>query len=166
MEIEDLLSMAKDLLKEEMTSIGYTTWIQDLEIKDVLDNNIILKAKSIFQKDALENRYHDLLINTFKHITNKNYDVSVILDEDDALENKTAAKEPTVALKYPNSLNPNYTFDTFVVGGNNSLAQTVALSLSEAPSNILGTQAELYNPLFLYGGVGLRKNSLNARNWK
>ena len=55
---------------------------------------------------------------------------------------------------YPN-LNPKYTFDTFVIGNSNRFAHAACVAVAESP-------ARAYNPLFLYGGVGLRKNSLNA----
>ena len=156
MEKEELLVMAKDLLKEELTSIGYATWIHELKIEDIIENNIVLKAKSTFQKDAVETRYHDLILNTFKYITNKNYTFSVILDDPENTANVAVNKvfeEKAVRKFSPPTLNQNYIFNTFVVGGNNSLAHAVALNVAESPGR-------LYNPLFIYGGVGLGKTHL------
>ena len=159
MQNDELLDKAKELLEKEIGFIGYSTWIKDLQIVTLLDDSIILKAKSIFQKENVETRYYDLIKNTFAFLTNKNYNVSVVLE--DKLESETSSSlvldKPVK--RPPNSLNPNYTFETFVVGGNNSLAHAVSLNVAESP-------AKLYNPLFIYGGVGLRKNSFNARNWK
>ena len=72
-ELNELLTKAKELLKDEMTKISYETWIKNLEIQSADNGNIILLATSTFQKDAIEARYHDLLQNTFKYITNKIY---------------------------------------------------------------------------------------------
>ena len=70
-ELNELLTKAKELLKDETTKISYETWIKNLEIQSADNGNIILLATSTFQKDAIEARYHDLLQNTFKYITNK-----------------------------------------------------------------------------------------------
>jgi len=159
---KDLLTKAKDLLKQELTSISYTTWIKSLEIKSLNDNKIVLIAKSTFQKEAIETRYADLIMNTFNFITNKNCEITVIEEKDlenennniEENSNEDSSLEYTKTENYQKTfLNPKYTFDNFVVGENNRFAHAAALAVSEAP----GTA---YNPLFLYGGVGLGKTHL------
>ena len=153
-ELNELLTKAKELLKEEMTIIAYETWIRDLDIESADNNNIVLVASNTFQKESIISRYHDLLKNTFNYITNRNCDVQIILKDDITEEDMKVAKQlsnPTIS--YPSTLNPRYTFDSFVVGNNNRFAHAAALSVAEAP-------ATAYNPLFIYGGVGLGKTHL------
>ena len=153
----DLLTKAKDLLKEEMTTISYTTWIKNLEIDSVIDNKITLIALSDMQKDALETRFYDLICNTFNFITNKTCDIKII-EKTENTEDKEPAEKPgidiTTTENYSNTfLNPKYTFDNFVIGNNNKFAQAAAFAVSETP-------ATTYNPLYIYGGVGLGKTHL------
>ncbi len=158
-ELTELLTKAKELLKKEMTNISYETWIKNLEIQSFIEDTIVLIASSSFQKEAVETRYYDLVVNTFKYLTNKDCNVSILCAED--LQNSspnTTEEEKTLSYNedtsYLNSsLNPKYTFDTFVVGNNNRFAHAAALAVAEAP-------ATSYNPLFLYGGVGLGKTHL------
>lgn len=154
-ELNELLTKAKELLKNEVTKISYETWIRDLDIDSAENGNIVLVANNAFQKESIVSRYHDLFKNTFNYITNKNCEISVIL-KDDVTEEKTVATTQTNinSSSTPNStLNPKYTFDTFVVGNNNRFAHAAALAVAEAP-------ATAYNPLFIYGGVGLGKTHL------
>ena len=73
-ELNELLTKAKDLLKGEMTNISYETWIKNLEIEDFTNDKIVLIATSPFQKEAVETRYYDLVVNTFKFLTNKDWE--------------------------------------------------------------------------------------------
>lgn len=156
-ELNELLTKAKELLKDEMTNISYETWIKSLNIRDFTDDKIILIASSPFQKDAVETRYYDLVANTFKFITNKDCKIIVEYQDPDSAEEDSKLEDKSfndneIGVSN-NSLNPKYTFDTFVVGNNNRFAHAASLAVAEAP----GTS---YNPLFLYGDVGLGKTHL------
>ncbi len=152
-ELNELLTKAKELLKEETTKISYETWIKNLEIQNADNGNIVLVASSSFQKEAIYSRYHDLLTNTFNFITNKDCNVSIISkDEIQSVDSIESDFNSNCGNSNP-TLNPKYTFDSFVVGNNNRFAHAAALAVAEAP-------ATSYNPLFLYGGVGLGKTHL------
>ena len=155
---QELLDKAKELLREEVSFIAYSTWIRTLEIENVTDDTIILKANNDMQKNTIMNKYYDLISNTFLDLTKKTYNISCVLDAN--AQDKEIEETPVLnKLGRSSNINSNYTFETFVVGKNNSLAHAAALAVAEAPG-------KAYNPLYLYGGVGLRKNSLNARNCK
>ena len=154
-ELNELLTKAKELLKDEVTKIAYETWIRDLDIESADIGNIVLVANNAFQKESILSRYHDLIKNTFNYITNRNCEITVILKDDIPEEEIEVAKQlSNNPNSYPNStLNPKYTFDSFVVGNSNRFAHAAALAVAEAP-------AIAYNPLFIYGGVGLGKTHL------
>ena len=152
-EANELLTHAKELLKEETTKISYETWIKNLEIQSSENGNIVLVASSSFQKEAIYSRYYDLLTNTFNFITNRDCNITIISKDEIQPEDLINSNS---GVAYGNSnptLNPKYTFESFVVGNNNRFAHAAALAVAEAP-------ATSYNPLFLYGGVGLGKTHL------
>lgn len=136
---EDLLTQAKTLLQGEMTGISYNTWIKSLEISSCDNNKIVLIAQSKMQKDAIEARLFDLVVNTFNYITNTSCEVTII--------EKTEEVEPQIQSNtinfsntesYSNScLNPKYTFDNFVVGNNNKFAHAAALAVARSSSNYI-----------------------------
>ena len=157
---DELLNRAKELLKEELSQIAFQTWFSSLEIAEMNDNHIVLKATSDYAAELLQTRYADLVLNTFKFITNREWTFSVIYEE----KNKTVEDKTIVSSNVPDSqeqeleisnktLNPRYTFETFVVGNNNRFAHAAAIAVGDKPG-------ESYNPLFLYGGVGLGKTHL------
>ena len=152
-ELNELLTKAKELLKDETTKISYETWIKDLEIQSFDNNNVVLVTSTSYKKDSIQSRYGDLLTNTFNFITNKDCTVSIISKEElTALPEQNFITESSYGSSNP-TLNPKYTFDSFVVGNNNRFAHAAALAVAEAP-------ATSYNPLFIYGGVGLGKTHL------
>lgn len=161
-EKEDLITKIKELLKPEVTKISYDTWIMPLEIRSIEGNHIVFTTISEFQKDFIENKYNGLIFNTLRYITNKDWTFSVIdLSKEKTEETNddfviTSTKPSITSAEAENNrstLNSKYTFETFVVGDNNNLAYAAALAVGNE-------LAEQYNPLFLYGGVGLGKTHL------
>ena len=157
-ELTELLTKAKELLKEETTKISYETWIKGLEIQSEDNGNIILLTSTEFQKNIVISKYLDLLTNTFNYLTNKDCSVTILSREELEAEAQENTSNNNIKIEAPISyvatnLNPKYTFASFVVGNNNRFAHAAALAVAEAP-------ASSYNPLFLYGGVGLGKTHL------
>ena len=158
-EKEELIAKIKELLKPEVTKISYDTWIMPLDIRSIDGNHIVFTANSEFQKDFIENKYKSLIFNTLRYITNKEWTFSVVdlskeenNDTKEIISNKNNNPSPEVEIN-KSTLNPKYTFETFVVGNNNRFAHAAALAVGNEPS-------KSYNPLFLYGGVGLGKTHL------
>ena len=153
-ELDEFLEKTKELLKGEVTKISYETWIKDLELQSMDNNTIVLVAHTQFQKDSIMSRYYELFKNTFKYLTNKEWEITVVLNETEEGGEQSSSVQPEHYTQNLNSnLNPKYTFESFVVGNNNRFAHAAALAVAEAP-------ATSYNPLFLYGGVGLGKTHL------
>ena len=157
-ELNDLLTKAKELLKDEVTKISYETWIKILEIQSADNGHIVLLTSTEFQKNIIISKYSDLLTNTFNYLTNKECTVSIVSREELEADAKNTNLNVAVNIEAPinyatTNLNPKYTFSTFVVGNSNRFAHAAALAVAEAP-------AASYNPLFLYGGVGLGKTHL------
>ena len=158
---EELVAKIKELLKPEVTKISYDTWILPLDIRSIDGDNIVFTTISEFQKDFIENKYRSLIFNTLRYITNKDWTFSVIDlskeeqnpkgDELVIKDNKNSNSAEVETNK--STLNPKYTFETFVVGNSNRFAHAAALAVGNEPG-------KAYNPLFLYGGVGLGKTHL------
>ena len=155
-DIEQVLNEAKELLKDEMSQISHKTWIEPLKIASIVDNNVTLVSEDSFKRDMADTKFHDLIMNTFSVILQKNCTLSIICkDEVPEIEEKKIEIQ-TVSNNnqyFGTALNPKYNFSTFVVGDNNRFAHAASLAVAEAP-------AIAYNPLFLYGGSGLGKTHL------
>src|SRR5579864_852074 len=125
----------------------------------MLDQGVfVFSVPSLFAKEWVEGRYRRLISDTLQEVLRHGVDVQFIIAEADA-----QASPPLVPTPPPVStrstpvdalaINPKYTFDTFVIGSGNRFAHAAALAVAEAP-------AKAYNPLFIYGGVGLGKTHL------
>lgn len=161
-EKEDLITKIREALKPELTQISYETWILPLGIRSIEGNHISFTAVSEYQQDFIENKYRSLMHNTLKFITNREWTFSVInLEEENKQQIETSINDYKNESNISNSeiesnkltLNPKYTFETFVIGNNNRFAHAAALAVGNEPGNS-------YNPLFIYGGVGLGKTHL------
>lgn len=158
-QVKELWEKTLNTLKGELTEVSFNTWIKSIEPISLEDSNLRLGVPNNFTKDILENRYKDLIINSVKSVSNKTYNIDFFIISEEAIEKDASTKQeeqkPTLVVNDEMSaiLNPKYTFDSFVIGNSNRFAHAASLAVAESP-------ARAYNPLFIYGGVGLGKTHL------
>lgn len=154
MSLSSLWPRVLDLLKHELTEISYNTWIRTIEPLSVNSGTIELGVPTDFNKGILESRYLALISNTVRQITSREYTIIISIPSQESSKKHQSSNENGYNDDPSNSiLNPKYTFDTFVIGNGNRLAHAASVAVAEAP-------AQAYNPLFVYGGVGLGKTHL------
>lgn len=153
-------------LKTVIPPQNYTNWIEPLQYSHAEDSTILLTVPNHFFKEWLEDNYIDLISSALSISADKNISVGFIVVEGEAAvqpiemplpvpENGTPAKTDKSELseRQDTPLNPKYTFDQFVSGSGNQFSHAAALAVANNP-------AITYNPLFIYGGVGLGKSHL------
>lgn len=148
---EKILSKLKQ--KKNMTDVSYDTWLKPLSVFKTEGNTITILTPSV-KLDYIKNFYGPVIKEAMDSYTKEACSIEFISDEEGA--NETEGGFSFSDSSYTDSvagLNPRYTFDTFVVGNNNKFAHAASLAVAESPGNV-------YNPLFLYGGVGLGKTHL------
>ena len=153
-----------------LSNISFETWIRPLEVYDIVGDTLYLSINFKASIEHIQNKYLLPLKVCIAEVTGVEYDIKFIpKDIPDSemafykMENNLNSRQEEPKSKPKNkrinniseqaNLNPKYTFDTFVVGGNNNFAHAASLAVAESPG-------EVYNPLFLYGGVGLGKTHL------
>ena len=141
--------------EHEISDISFDTWMRPLEVYAVEGNTLYILAP--FEQMALsyiQKKYYLPLKVAICEILGEEYDIQFILPEHARSLNIKKPAKKVASLNGSNSnLNPNYTFETFVVGNNNRFAQSASLAVAESPG-------ETYNPLYIYGGPGLGKTHL------
>ena len=151
---DEILNTVKQ--EYEISDVSFDTWIRPLEVFAIEGNTLyILVPSEQMALSYISKKYLAPLRVAIVEITEIEYEIKFILPEEARtlkLNTKPAKATPAVTADESN-LNPNYTFDTFVVGNNNSLAHAASVAVAESPG-------EVYNPLFIYGGVGLGKTHL------
>lgn len=157
MEIQTIWEKAKERLKTTIGTSPFETWV--LPLKPNLENakNFILEAPDLFFRDWVEKYYKQSIQEAIQSLTQHEIQINITIahpSKEDAVEKRDTitAPQPQQILLGAN-LNSRYTFENFVVGHSNRHAHAYSLAVAESP-------AKSYNPLFIYGGVGLGKTHL------
>jgi chromosomal replication initiator protein len=150
-------------LQMEMPKASFDTWVRDTRIISYDDRTFTIGVRNAYARDWLESRLSSTATRLLMGIMNQDVDIQFVVsseaDRPQAIENSPSSSLPMVDCSIvPNrphsiTLNPRYTFDNFIIGANNRLAVAASQAVAENP-------ASSYNPLFLYGGVGLGKTHL------
>ena len=164
-----------------ISKANFTTWFKNTSISSYENDKITISVPNVFTKEWLEKKYHQQILKAIRNVTENNnikdiyYKIESPSQQKNALQQniniETAKAEseainqeikekiasiPAIERTSPinsSGLNPHYTFNTFIVGKNNELAHAAALAVAKNPG-------VTYNPLFIYGGVGLGKTHL------
>ncbi|ASK61763.1 chromosomal replication initiation protein DnaA [Virgibacillus phasianinus] len=158
--IDELWAATLEKVEEKVSKPSFDTWLKSTKAEKLQDDTLIISAPNEFARDWLEGRYTILISELLFEITGASLKAKFIIPETN-LETEDVNPAPK-SIAVPNNqgaeapktmLNANYTFDTFVIGSGNRFAHAASLAVAEAP-------AKAYNPLFIYGGVGLGKTHL------
>lgn len=155
-ELTEIWEKTLQAVEPHINKPSFETWLKLTRPLKVENGFLIIEAPNVFAKDWVESRYSPLLVSALRDLVNEDFDIKFVTRKNDLhqkqrVEFPQPSKEPEEAA-FPH-LNPKYTFETFVVGEGNRLAHAASLAVAEAP-------AKAYNPLFIYGGVGLGKTHI------
>lgn len=168
-ELSEVWQQCLDLLERQTSKTAVENWLRNTRPVAVVEDTIIIGVQGEFAKDRMESRYGALLRQALRDLTKRNMQLKFVanpnvieevsISQGDGLPE--AEQPPPAVEDHPNGspgrllgyINPKYTFETFVVGNSNRFAHAAALAVAEGP-------ARTYNPLFIYGGVGLGKTHL------
>lgn len=148
-------------IKDELSSLAYTTWFVDTKLYKLENGKATIIVPMQIHKKHMEDNYLDQIKDILNRITGTNFEIEFLLEEEVKEIEKEKSTEKVESLptgvphlsKEQSNLNSKYTFDNFIVGNSNKFAQAAALSVAENPG-------KMYNPLFLYGNSGLGKTHL------
>ena len=153
MNMESLWEQTCALLSREMNFVSYNTWIDGNMVPGLLeDDTLFITVKMERMISMIQNKYAALIEKKLGEVAGKPVRIVLLNKEEMKARLDTGDEEKTPDDTDPH-LNPKYTFESFVVGNGNRFAHAAALAVAESP-------AEAYNPLFIYGGVGLGKTHL------
>ncbi|WP_438433604.1 chromosomal replication initiator protein DnaA [Gorillibacterium sp. sgz500922] len=161
-QVNDLWQQVLSAIQTRLSKPSFDTWLKSTKASVFTDRLLVICAPNNFAREWLESRYAKLIATAVYDTLGLQVEVQFVLEEEaQSLAAAQAAVPAPVAVKpaaqgeenFANMLNPRYTFDTFVIGAGNRFAHAASLAVAEDPANS-------YNPLFLYGGVGLGKTHL------
>ncbi|WP_067727913.1 chromosomal replication initiator protein DnaA [Oceanobacillus damuensis] len=156
--IEELWVATLEKIEERISKPSFDTWLKNTKAEALEKNTLIISAPNEFARDWLENQYTELISEILDEVTGTKLNTKFIIpDSTIEVEDLKPMPKPKPNMDGTDSpksmLNSKYTFDTFVIGAGNRFAHAASLAVAEAP-------AKAYNPLFIYGGVGLGKTHL------
>lgn len=146
-------------LKNELSKPSFETWLSSTQLLNIDGDTLVISVPNEFAKDWLESRYAPMIRSSVQSVLGHSVSLRFILSTlGDTYSEDIDLTEPKPTISkqiepISNSLNNKYTFDTFVIGNSNRFAHAASLAVAESP-------AKSYNPLFIYGGVGLGKTHL------
>lgn len=142
--------------EHQLSDVSFNTWLKSLTVHKVEGDTVtIIVPTGQIGINYIANKYLLPLKVAISETAGEDYEIALILPDDvppDTADNPVSSAAVNESIEKAN-LNPKYTFDTFVVGSNNKLAHAASVAVAESPG-------EVYNPLFIYGGVGLGKTHL------
>lgn len=155
----ELWQQILSIIQTKLSKPSFDTWFKATKALTFTESSIVISAPTTFAVEWLESRYTKLVSSTVFEFLGRQVDVKFVIEEalpEESLLPAQTQSQPAIAMReepLANMLNTKYTFDTFVIGAGNRFAHAASLAVAEAP-------AKAYNPLFLYGGVGLGKTHL------
>lgn len=159
-ELTQVWARTLEILERDIPKPSFETWLKNTKPVAFQNDTMVIAVQNDLAKLRLESRFGALLQQTLKDLTNRNIQLRFVVPagEDPKGAAVPQPSEPTPAAAVGSGemfkpLNPKYTFETFVIGNSNRFAHAASLAVAETP-------AKAYNPLFIYGGVGLGKTHL------
>ncbi len=152
-ELNEVWDSVLKQMSEEISSVSFETWIKPVTPVSLDGNDIVLSVKSSLSKNMLMTKFRSMIESCLELAAGTSLTLNVVVEEEDKNSNNGNIESEDDPITRKSELNPRYSFENFVVGGNNNLAYGAAIAVAETPG-------QKYNPLFLYGGSGLGKTHL------
>ena len=158
--MKSIWSETLEILKTKISEQNISTWIKPIHPVKIVGNNLTVEVPNKFIKDWIKDNYKKIIEETLSKVGTVNYEIDIKINK--KIKNEKSVEPSEIVIKkehvtkkveYLPNINPKYTFDTFVSGTSNQFAHAAAMAVSNNP-------ATTYNPLFIYGGVGLGKTHL------